>query len=518
MLGIRIRSIATLLTFCIALATISPALAQTPVASPVVSEPTFEEAACVYDLPSGVVEGVDAVCGWVTAPMFPDGSGEGVVQLPIVHIFAVSDNPAPDPLLILLGGPGQSMGGVLPLFGNDAPMWRYMLDRQDVILFDQRGMGKSQPSLACPFEQGDGEGAAAGFALLRCGSELVAQGINPTAFTTKANAADIEAIRIAMGFEQISLYGISYGSKLVLSFIRDYPDSVRASIIASPLPLEQNPFADQTTGFNNALSLVWDACAADPACAAANPDPEGAMLKAIERLAAEPMIITAMDPVTGTAIDIPVDHFQFMQTVYLSVFVGPMIPALPYLVTSVAEGDDTFLQMTGELLVGDWGVSLGAMFTYFCQDEVPFAPVADTRAILGESPLSQPIADGTWISLGDQTYTICTMWKYPTADPAENQAVVSDEPLLILTGTFDPITPAINGERIANNFPNSQVVKFAAQGHDPASFVPECSGPIILGFLNAPDLTVDETCAAVPADFSYPSPNATPVATPIPTT
>lgn len=388
-----------ILSVAVAFNAVLPAIAQTPqaspVASPVAESPSYRESECMYDLPTGLLEGDDLVCGWVTAPMYPEGSGSGVVELPVIRIHATTDTPAAEPLVILLGGPGQNMSAVLPMFGDEMPLWRYMLDRQDVILFDQRGMGQSIPSLACGFEGTNVEGIALGFGILRCGKEITARGINPAAFTTKSNAADIDAIRIAMGYDQVDLYGISYGTKLVLSFIRDYPDSVRASIIASPLPLEQNPFVDQAIGFDHALSLVWDACATDAVCAAANPDPANAFLDAVDLLARAPMQIQVIDPSSGSPIFLPIDGQMFMQIMYLGVFVGPLIPMLPYLVTTVAHGDSTVLEMTGPLLLTDGGLTLGALFTYFCQDETPFAPASSTRSEISAANLAQPIVDGT---------------------------------------------------------------------------------------------------------------------------
>lgn len=522
-----LRSLMMIVMLGLLAAPFGTALAQTPaaspVASPVAAAPTYEEAECMYDVPTGLSEGEDIFCGWVTAPMFPDGRSAETVTLPVIRIASVSDNPAPDPLMILLGGPGQNMSAVLPVFGDEYPLWDFMRDRQDVILFDQRGMGLSTPSLACPFERPNEDGEASdaniGFSLLRCGTELQGEGIDPTAFTTALNAADIESIRIAMGYDQVNLYGISYGSKLALSAVRDYPDSIRSTIIASPLPLEQNPFSDQTLGFNHALEQVWAACAADPVCAEANPDPAGDFLLAVERLKTEPMNVIATNPATGETLELPVDNIQFMQILYLGVFIGDFVPLVPYLVTSVAAGDDAILQMFGPGLLAGGGISMGAMFTYFCQDEIPFSLAEETTQTIIDADLPAPFTDGSWIGLGDQAYTICQMWSMPVADEIEAQAVTSDEPMLIFTGEFDPITPASNGNVVAANFPNSQLVNFTAQGHDPATYVPDCSGPMILGFLDDSTTPVDASCANAPVEFPTPeeleSLPATPVASPV---
>ncbi len=522
---VMIRFLYALLTAALLATPFAPALAQTPIASPAVETPSFREAACMYDLPTGLTAD-DVLCGWVTAPMYPDGSRPGTVELPIIRVLATTDSPAPEPLMVLLGGPGQNMSAVLPLFGDEIPIWRDLLERQDVILFDQRGMGKSTPTLACPFERAVSESGATegntaiGFAIMRCAADLQVEGTDLAAFTTRNNAADIDAIRIAMGDEQVDLYGISYGSKLALSAIRDYPDSIHASIIASPLPLEANPFLDQTIGFNSALTKVWDACAADAQCSADNPDPAGAFVAAVDRLQQSPMRIPVTLPGSSYPTELSVDAFQFLQIVYLGVFVGPVVPVLPYLVTSVAAGDDTLLQGLAPLLLMTGQLSLGALFTYFCQDEVPFSPKPDTDRALAQADLADPLVGPYWIDLGGQTYTVCRTWKLKPADTIEAEAVSSDEPLLILTGTFDPITPPENGELVAATFPNGQLVEFAAQGHDPASNDPECANPIITSFLDDPTAQVDAGCAADPVEFVPPdemlSPLATPVASPVP--
>ena len=143
------------------------------------------------------------------------------------------------------------------------------------------------------------------------------------------------------------------------------------------------------------------------------------------------MSVIATNPATGESMELPVDNYQFMQILYLGVFVGDYVPLVPYLVTSVAAGDDSILQMFGSGLLAGGGSSLGAMFTYFCQDEVPFSPSEETFETIEAANLPAPFTDGSWISLGDQAYMICGMWRFPAASEIEAEAVVSDEPMLI---------------------------------------------------------------------------------------
>lgn len=541
------RSIAWLMSLLMTVGAVMPALAQTPAASPTSGvTPTFTEQACERELPKGVVEGTDAVCGTVTAPMYPGTDRPETVELAVIRMLATTDTPAAEPLLILNGGPGQSLDAVLPAFGADMPLFAYMRDRQDVILFDQRGMGMSTPSLSCPFEQTasadeleatpdatpvipettEEYNAQMAVKLDGCGATLSDGSIDLSAFTTTSNAADIDAIRIALGVDQVDLYGISYGSKLALAAVRDYPDSIRSTIIASPLPLEADVFSEQVIGFNDALLAVFDGCAADAECAATNPNLQESFLSSVEKLKANPLVASLTDPTTGDTIDMPVDASMYLQIVYLSVFVGSLTPLLPLLITTVEAGDASIIREIMLItLTVQGGVNNGVLLTYFCQEEAPFESEEAYNTAIADAGVMEPLADGTFSSIGMTMYGSCDAWEVEPADPIENEPVVSDEPILIMTGTYDPITPPRYGEEVAANFPNSTLIEFAAQGHDPASVANDCAPAIITGFLNDPAAEIDASCASTPADFSPEwlygaesdaSPAASPEATPAP--
>ncbi|MEJ7839265.1 MAG: hypothetical protein WKF81_10630 [Thermomicrobiales bacterium] len=124
------------------------ASAQTP-ESASGSQSTFTETDCPTPLPESLVEGDNASCGTVYVPAFHDDPDGAEFTLSVTVLESTSDTPAAEPLVILTGGPGQASAAVLPLFSDDAPLYRPLLERQDVILFDQRGTGFSEPALTC---------------------------------------------------------------------------------------------------------------------------------------------------------------------------------------------------------------------------------------------------------------------------------------------------------------------------------------------------------------------------------
>src|SRR5690606_12963773 len=143
------------------------------------------------------------------------------------------------------------------------------LVNRDLIVFDQRGMGLSQPSLDCP------EVAAAVYTLLgqvqppevrreaaeaahtTCYQRLTGAGIHLTQYNSAETAADINDLRLALGYDQVNLYGVSYGSRLALTAMRDYPHAVRSATLDSTVPLEVDMFATLHTHRARAFSLLF---------------------------------------------------------------------------------------------------------------------------------------------------------------------------------------------------------------------------------------------------------------------
>lgn len=532
--------VALVLTLVLLAQAALPALAQTPAASPMASPvapitPTFTEGICAYPLPEGFTAGDNATCGTVTAPMYPDRASNETVVLPIIWLHTTNPSTTLPPLFMLQGGPGQSLQAILATFSPDLPIYTSLLDQQDVILFDQRGMGKSTPNLACAFENpgpfnDDREGTptpiaapnpAVGFQYFGCGTYLREKGIDFTAFTTKSNAADINSIRQAMGFEQIDLYGISYGTRLALEAMRDYPETIRASVIASPLPLESNPLADQYLAFDRSLKQMYAACEDDPACNQANPNLERNLNLVANRLKTSPAIVTVFDPATGEPIYLPVDDVFFMNIIYLGMFVSIYTPYIPSLITTLANDDTSVLQMFATLLSGPGsGLSLGALATYWCQEEVSFAPQDVTNQQVTAGNIQPLLRSGSFTTNADLVYSLCQMWKLPETAPAvENEPAVSDVQTLIVTGRYDPITPVSNGEMLLSYLPNARMVVMESGAHDAISTNPTCGLPILTAFLADPTARLETACADIPMNFApteplLGTPEASPVASP----
>jgi pimeloyl-ACP methyl ester carboxylesterase len=154
---------------------------------------------------------------------------------------AVSATPRPDPVVYLSGGPGGA-GSFEVAF-----MVKHGLNAdREVIFVDQRGTHRADPRVGCPgWEQfqydavglpfaAESTTAADAASLKECREKWVAAGVDLAAYNSTENAADIADLRVALGIDTWNVYGVSYGSKLALILLRDYPQEweVELAVIA----------------------------------------------------------------------------------------------------------------------------------------------------------------------------------------------------------------------------------------------------------------------------------------------
>jgi pimeloyl-ACP methyl ester carboxylesterase len=178
--------------------------------------PVFEEAACPMDLPPGAVKGEDITCGYVTVPEGRASAGESMIELAVAVINSASDEPAPDPLFMLAGGPGESaLTSFVQLLA--VPGMERFWAKRDVVLVEQRGTRYSTPFLRCDemseltldlLSQNLGDEAEEARKLeawAACRERLEGSGVRLAAYNSVENAADIVAVADALGYRSLNL-------------------------------------------------------------------------------------------------------------------------------------------------------------------------------------------------------------------------------------------------------------------------------------------------------------------------
>src|SRR5690348_1580882 len=213
-------------------------------------------------------------------------------------------SPKPDPLILLAGGPGQAASTLGPFALQLALVRR----QRDIVLIDQRGTGRSSP-LACPAfapdEHAEFDADPVPKAAL-CASQLAEKGVDLAQYTTSAWVADLDAMREALGYERVNLWGGSYGTRVAQEYVRRHPEHVRSVVLDGVAPPSLRITLDVWRTRDDALDAVIDACRASQPCAKAHPDP-AATLRDIGRALEGGRSVSVHDPRTGEARKVHVD-------------------------------------------------------------------------------------------------------------------------------------------------------------------------------------------------------------------
>jgi pimeloyl-ACP methyl ester carboxylesterase len=373
------------------------------------------------------------------------------ISVAAVHIPTTAERPG-RPIVFLMGGPGipaTVMAAVPPYF----TLFQRLREQADVILVDQRGIGMSEPSIDCPVN----ESAPTDLFLSRerfvqltrdrvtsCASQFRSNGIDPTAYNTIESADDIEALRKALGVEQIDLLAFSYGSRLALMYVQRHGGHVGRVVLQGvngPGLVLKRP-----APVTRKLDRIAEALKNDSAWR--GPTELRAVAQAArQRLAKTPARVTISDRRTGRQLDLAVGRDGFDALVGLS----PDDARLPALLVSVAANDDRVLARFVEAAWNGMGTgTVGLMARAVnCAADRPDSRWALVRSESATAPFDMPI-DNEFLT--DQ---FCQSVGYTTPPVEFAGSVRSSVPLLLITGSLDSTNPIENADDVARGFTNA---------------------------------------------------------------
>jgi len=466
----------------------------TPTATPNASL-TFDN--CQFSVP----DGHDVTCGYLIVPEDRSDPDSDTIRLHVAVFKSTSDAPSEDAIIYLDGGPGgHTLEGLE--FSFEGSFEDLLFDR-DVILFDQRGLGFSEPALHCPEiddafleslseELTEGElSRLAVQAAGECRDRLNGDGVDLDSYNSAESASDVDDLRRILGYEEWNLYGISYGTKLALTIARDHPEGIRSMVLDSTYPLEVDLYADGPANTIRSLNVLFDQCDADSACAAAYPELEQVLLQEMERLQSDPTSADLFNPFTGAVFrDALIDGEALIGTLFQSMYDFTAFPLLPEMIYDVQAGDyNTLADLMGFFLAQDDFSTTGMHLSVQCHEEISFTSEQAIIDAAGEyPPYESYLASGA-----GELFDTCAVWSDAGAPAIENEAVVSDIPTLVMAGEWDPITPPSWGAAVAGNLANSTFVEFPGLGHG-VSVGDSCPRSIMLNFLTSPESSLNLSC------------------------
>ncbi|MBK1839034.1 alpha/beta fold hydrolase [Azospirillum sp. YIM B02556] len=450
----------------------SPAPAPPAVPVPVQeAPPALSEVRCPDALPAGPAPR----CRSLRVP-----SGRQLADGPPLDLFvmilpALNGAPAADPVVLLSGGPGQG--------GSDDPrgtaaILAPMRAGRDVILVDQRGTGLSKPSLRCPaldplrYWFGGVTAADA----VACLEPLRHAGYRLEDFDSARSAADLLALRRALGVERWNVVATSYGGVLAQALLRIDGAAVRSLVLNSPAAPDATWLdLDRLTAIRQAHRRMVEDCAAQPGCARAFPR----LGQAVERLSAalerRPLDLRLRHPVSGRETDLRLDWPMLASVLALRLGSGDGMVAVPALLDHldrVVEArpagagkmdDPAILSLVMPPAI--WTVldslAYGLNLTVGCRENRPHIDAeAARRAAADLRPYVVAEAVETDYDAA------CPALGLPPVDDAFYRPAASDVPALILTGAYDTFTVPARAEAMGRSLRRATLLSFRGLAHD----------------------------------------------------
>lgn len=419
-------------------------------------------------------------CATLVVPLDRTGVDPGTVPLRIAHAGR-SSGPT---LMYLSGGPGGA--GVSEMLsviaGLPALEARYRL-----IGYDQRGTGRSG-LLRCPALERDPH-LRSTTAAEQCARRI---GVARHHYTTPDSVADMEAIRLQLGVDKLTLFGISYGTELAIAYARAHPDHVERLILDSVVDADdRDPFF--TVGFRAMGPTLRSLCPAH--CRGISTDPAADLARLVAQVRLKPLQAFAYDAL-GRSHRVTIGPTALLDLMFNTDYLPPLRAAVPIAVRAALTGDGALLaRLIRESRRLD---SLGsprdfstARYATVCETTpLPWDPGTplDQRPAMTQQRIAA--AGATAFAPFDPAVVVedeidlCLRWpdvpRLPDPAPAPPYPSV---PTLIMQGGEDLRTPPEGSARVAARIPGAKRLVVPGVGHSTVSDPRSCAANAIVRFV-----------------------------------
>jgi pimeloyl-ACP methyl ester carboxylesterase len=425
----------------------------------------------------------EAQCG--TWRVFEDRAARSgrTIDLAVAVVPALANSPRPDPLFVLVGGPGQ---GATEAGASIAEVLRDVRRKRDIVLVDQRGTGKSNP-LRCetdreqPLEEllaphADPAKTRACHAALAADTRL---------YATPVAMDDLDEVRGALGYERINLWGGSYGTRAALVYSRQHPERVRSLVLDGSAPFALKLPLYVARDAQRALDLLYGDCERDADCRAAFPEARAHFRELLARSSQRAIDVSFAHPRTGSPGRLRIEHAGLAGAARSLLYVPELASLLPLAVERAMTGDFAAFIASVDAFARGVSVSTGMFLSIVCAEDVP-----RFDAVQAEQVSRDTFLGGAWLS---DLRSECDNWPSAQLPHTYFEPVASDVPSLLLSGNLDPVTPPSWGEEVQRHLLRSRHIVVPGAGHGTTSL--GCVPDLLAEFLESLDpAALDVTC------------------------
>ncbi len=431
-------------------------------------------------------------CGFIEVPRNWDRVDSGTTTIGYLVIASKSEQPKSDPVVFLQGGPGGNVLHLADTYSNLA------LDTdRDFILYDQRGIGFSEelcPNLnlqllevmAMDLEIKE-EIKELQKCLSSCKNYLKT---DSRQFSTTTSAKDLEALRKHLGYEELNLFGSSYGTRLGLKYMELYPKNTRSSVLSGLFPPGIRMYDNLFSSFNNSLNLVFESCENDTHCNTQYPNLKTEFLTIYASLRDHPIDIEINNKPYA------INQQDVLLLLHQMLYNPSTIGEIPAFIEALKIRDDTVISATTNLFLPRLTlINLGVYYAIMTSDEGAFNN--QDKLQLDSKNLS---FSESGLSLFSADPEIIKTWPHKKIESNTMTFATSQIPTLLISGEFDPVTPPVNGNALMSSLPKSQHFVFKNNGHVPLN---RCFFNLAKQFLDNPLQNVEASCTKTYNSFVW---------------
>ncbi len=464
--------------------------------------PRFEPGPCPFlTADAAPVAGLE--CGSLVVAQDRANPQGRELRLAVAILRSTATAPEPDPVIWLSGGPGGGSLAAVPA-RVDMGFWKRLRQKRDLVFFDQRGTGFSEPAFCDEVDLAMYYGLFEGLsredllarqraALAECRARMEADGIDLAHYNSVTSAQDVRDLRVALGYERVNLAGGSYGTRLALVTMREFPNDIRAALLDGITTPDLGGPIVSIGAFDRSLRRVFDGCAADPACRDAFPNLEADFIAAMEDLSRQPLSFPMRDAKRFPEGKAVIDGKLFGAGIHQGLYNRAFIPLVPLVIREArARNEAVMAQLANALVVSpDQYIDHGLFYAVECFEQHPLTP---HERWVAEGALYPQLArwhDAEYSSRAQEA--ACAIWQPARATPEQLAPTTSDIPTLLLSGEFDPITPPESAIHAARMLSRATLAVARGAGHGTIR-VSACTEIAAAAFLENPDAPVDVAC------------------------
>ena len=409
----------------------------------------------------------ELICKTVDVPLDRTGVVPGTIAL---HVEELPAKGTPVGVMFLIaGGPGQGSAHTFGLGTASADsLFQYLFPGYTLVAYDDRGTGASGlidcPALQTAITEDQNRTAATA-----CGQKL---GATASFYGTVDHAADLDAVRQALGFDQIGLYGVSYGTKLAQAYALAYPQHVSRIVLDSILPVNEDE-SYESESLQNMPTTLPHYCA-EGGCNGKTFTSD--VIAVANELAAKPLVGKVLLP-NGRTTTKRVDGLEVLSVVLNADLTPGLAAELPGVMHAARLGNTQpllRLAYLNDVENAETAVDLsdGLYAATVCRDGPfpwsPDTPPADRPSLLASAIASAPAGTfgpfGSWAAdFGNADF--CTGWPGPEGGVDYGAGPLPDVPMLGVTGGLDLRTPEAGAAQVTAQFPQGKLLVVPSVGH-----------------------------------------------------